>query len=431
VAHRDSPEAAAAVRQLAAMPAAPMSILVSAATSADAEVAEEAKLCIGRLLRRAQRQIEGGRRVATVSRQLAELAESLDAQQSMFSSADYPWLSSTTRKLLRLANRIPRRHTPLVAVHCDAILAGIAAKESTDTEIADNEPEMEEPFVGEGVMVDDSGQLRQAQVRRESPDALVGRPATTSLGWLGSSAGRPQGDGGSLRSTPTTRPEAVASKHSEVSERINENAPAETSAEELTNSPWRASWSHPIFRMVPARPINAPAVGAANGAAPDADSNPPPLGGPTPSSPAPESPPADPPASEPPLARVDSRQLLQRWLDADGSEIFPLEEELTRRGFGRLSERLVQQLFAPKPQDRLALVDAVLTEPGVDPRPWLVLLSEDSEADVRLLAVTIMATSNDAALVEKAWQVSIRDRDPRIAALAGRLRERRDGAQRR
>jgi hypothetical protein len=36
-----------------------------------------------------------------------------------------------------------------------------------------------------------------------------------------------------------------------------------------------------------------------------------------------------------------------------------------------------------------------------------------------------MATSNDAALVEKAWQVSIRDEDSRIAGLAGRLRERR------
>jgi hypothetical protein len=150
---------------------------------------------------------------------------------------------------------------------------------------------------------------------------------------------------------------------------------------------------------------------------------------PSPASPASEAPPAEPEAGDPPLAGVDARELLRRWLDADGREIFPLEEELTRRGFGRLSERFVQQLFSPKSEDRLAFVDAVLTEPGIDARPWLVLLSQDSEADVRLLAVTIMATSNDAALVDKAWQVSIRDRDPRIARLAGRLRERRESAQ--
>ena len=73
----------------------------------------------------------------------------------------------------------------------------------------------------------------------------------------------------------------------------------------------------------------------------------------------------------------------------------------------------------------------MLTEPGIDARPWLMLLADDVDADVRLLAVTIMATSDDAGLIEKAWHVSIRDRDRRIAGLASRLRERRGTAQRR
>jgi hypothetical protein len=131
------------------------------------------------------------------------------------------------------------------------------------------------------------------------------------------------------------------------------------------------------------------------------------------------------------LANVDSRQLLAQWLVASGGDVFPLEEELTRRGFGRLSGRLVRQLFSDDPAERLGLVDDVLTEPGVDARPWLILLADDTAADVRLLAVTIMATSDDPTLIEKAWQVAINDRDPRIAGLAGRLRDRRDSAQRR
>ena len=56
--------------------------------------------------------------------------------------------------------------------------------------------------------------------------------------------------------------------------------------------------------------------------------------------------------------------------------------------------------------------------------------ADDEDVDVRLVAVTIMATSNDRQLIEKAWQVAIRDHDPRIAGLAERLRTRRDGARR-
>jgi hypothetical protein len=67
----------------------------------------------------------------------------------------------------------------------------------------------------------------------------------------------------------------------------------------------------------------------------------------------------------------------------------------------------------------------VLTAPNVNARPWLTLLAEDSDADVRLAAVAIMATSSDPVLIEKAWQAAIHDRDPRIAEIAGRLRDRR------
>jgi hypothetical protein len=132
-----------------------------------------------------------------------------------------------------------------------------------------------------------------------------------------------------------------------------------------------------------------------------------------------------------PLADTDSRELLRCWLTATGSAVLPLEEELTHRGFGRLSARLVEQLFSDDAEDRLRLVDDVLVEAGIDARPWLMLLADDDDADVRLLTVTIMATSNDSTLIEKAWQVAIRDRDPRIAGLADRLRDRRDTAERR
>ena len=69
----------------------------------------------------------------------------------------------------------------------------------------------------------------------------------------------------------------------------------------------------------------------------------------------------------------------------------------------------------------------LLAMPGVGAKAWLMLLADDADAEVRLAAVTVMATSNDSQLLEKAWQVALHDQDPRIAGLAERLRDRRSG----
>jgi hypothetical protein len=129
-------------------------------------------------------------------------------------------------------------------------------------------------------------------------------------------------------------------------------------------------------------------------------------------------------APERPLAGMATRELLQKWCEAERADIFPFEGELAQRGFGRISKDLAQHYLSDDSQQRQRLVDEVLKRPGVDARPWLLLLADDTDAEVRLASVTVMATSTDLALIEKAWQVAIRDRDPRIAGLAGRLRER-------
>jgi hypothetical protein len=136
-------------------------------------------------------------------------------------------------------------------------------------------------------------------------------------------------------------------------------------------------------------------------------------------------------ASSNPLANADSRELLKRWVASENGDIQPIDRELARRGFGKLSKPLVLRFFSDNPQERMRLVDNVLAQPGGGSEAWLTLLSGDADPDVRLFAVTFMATSNNAALMEKAWQAAIRDHDPRVADLAGRLRERREGPLRR
>ena len=122
---------------------------------------------------------------------------------------------------------------------------------------------------------------------------------------------------------------------------------------------------------------------------------------------------------------VETRELIERWSDSQGNRRAEVAEELAARGFRRLSPKLVKQYLSDDLATRLRIVDSVLTEPGVDARPWLLLLAEDENADVRLLAVTVMATSDDKSLVEAAWHIAIQDRDPRVADMAARLRGRR------
>jgi hypothetical protein len=389
VAHQETPEATAALRQLAAMPRPPVDILVAAATSADPQLAEEAQVLISGLLRQYQRQIDAGKGIGGVSRQLSDLAAALDNRHEAFSTQDYAWLSGITRKILRQANEIAPEHSPQVAVQCDTVLAAIAANETRIATLVSREPEAAQQPVVTG-----------AFARTSEPPPHDGRPEP-----------RP------IQLAERNTQAAVVDAHAIPEPHSDSTAGLDQSTDQ--REPNRAlTWTYPMLNIAPAMPIHAIPVRAHATIDGQAFRD------------ATEDPTAE-DAVVRLLANADARDLLRRWLTADGSDLYAIEEELTYRGFGRLSGRLVEQLFSENIEDRLRLVDDVLTAPGIDARPWLMLLADDAEADVRLLALTIMATSDDPLLLDKAWQVALHDRDPRIAGLAERLRERRDNAQRR
>jgi hypothetical protein len=393
VAHHDTPEATAALRQLAAMPRLPVDVLVTAATSADAQISHEAQLLVSSVLRRWQRRIEADRGVAGVARQLAELAAALDKHHAAFSASDQVWLRKTTEKILRLANRIPSPHVPLLAPHCDAVLAAVDAREKSLALLVNRDLAAAQP---------------PEITKAAAPAELLSQQPTESANSLRELAPRP------VRPFATSADNAsLDTQDSDMGEPMTPtprmHAPDLPEAVNHSNS--TPVWQHPGLDGTPAMPISRPS--ALDRAPADRRS------------------PASQHATKSPLAGITSRELLRRWLEADGENVLPVETELTRRGFVRLSGRLVEPLFSNNAAERLRLVDDVLTEPGIDARPWLVLLADDADADVRLLAITIMATSDDATLIEKAWHVSIRDRDPRIAGLASRLRERRGRSQQR
>jgi hypothetical protein len=408
VAHGDKAEATAAVRQLAAIPKPPLSVLVDAATSDEHTTAEAAQVAINRLLSKWQQYVEKNERINSVASQLTELAAALADQRREFGAEDYPWLTSATRKVMQLALKCPATKTPLVALHCDEVMSYIERDRSSA------------PIVGREELSDDGQPIDAAPIseveRQESrqanlegafsgfstqqfwsegdvgPAAPIAMPSDASLGVN-------SGRDGNANSATNDGHVRVGVQSSDASAG---QAPAPISP------PQRPEWALPLLRFLPATPMTTTATDAA------------PLK-------------LEPPrvSSAAPVARVadtDTRKLLERWLASKGEETQFVAHDLATRGFKRLPRQLVEQYLSNNLDDRLHLVDSVLTEPGVDARPWLILLSDDTSAEVRLAVVTIMATSNDKTLVEKAWQVAIRDRDPRIADLASRLKERRGGA---
>src|SRR3954467_10034930 len=120
--HGETPEAVDAVLKLSALPHPPIPTLVSAAAADEHETAEAGQVAISRLLRKWQRDIETKHREPAVAGELSEMAKSLAKQLGDFSDSDRPWLAETTHKIVRLGNQLPPTTTPLVAMHCDAIL---------------------------------------------------------------------------------------------------------------------------------------------------------------------------------------------------------------------------------------------------------------------------------------------------------------------
>jgi len=406
VAHGDTTEATAAVRQLAAIPRPPLSLLVEAATSDERATAEAAQIAINGMLGQWQRQVDKQQRLGSVASQITELATSLAAHRREFAAADYPWLSGATRKIVKIANRCPPKKTPLVALHCDEIMSVVERRPAIRSKaMASDELENQR----DQNVTATAGKFNRAAAPRPPLEQDFSDFPT----WrMSTDPAARAADAAPIESPPVQQPATPANDADPATPSANERqVPPEPAAGENVGQQQpqdrtaQPSWSQPMFRIVP----------------PDAPTT---AETPTPPRPLPSIPLQAVPAN--PRARaLETRGLLQRWRDSNGNETQFIEHDLATRGFKRLPPRLVEQYLSDDAEARLRLVDSVLAERNIDARPWLALLADDENADVRLAAVTVMATSDDKSLVEKAWQVAIRDRDPRIAGLAGRLRERR------
>jgi hypothetical protein len=121
------------------------------------------------------------------------------------------------------------------------------------------------------------------------------------------------------------------------------------------------------------------------------------------------------------LKSQDTRTLLMDLNVADKFQAGLIRTVLKERGLTSDELVLGSKFTASDPQVRLNLVDDLQVLPARTARWWLKELLSDSDANVRLKALTALATTNDPELIGIAREVAVEDTDPRVSELATRI----------
>lgn len=106
-------------------------------------------------------------------------------------------------------------------------------------------------------------------------------------------------------------------------------------------------------------------------------------------------------ASQEDLTSLPDREVMLDLHSEDAAITAAAEKELSRRGYKAVHLSIARQLTDPDSAVRLKLVLALPRARGIDPRPWLLRLSEDRDEGVRAAALSILRTSQDPELLQK------------------------------
>lgn len=120
------------------------------------------------------------------------------------------------------------------------------------------------------------------------------------------------------------------------------------------------------------------------------------------------------------LADLTLIELLKLWHDAPIAHRRTIEHELKDRGITARQIEIGTGLTAPNATERLRWIEQLPRITGFDAKPWLLWLSQDSDAQVRLAALGMMATASDPAFVRRAGEMSASDADSAVRELASK-----------
>ncbi|HEX6963657.1 MAG TPA: hypothetical protein VF175_17455, partial [Lacipirellula sp.] len=121
------------------------------------------------------------------------------------------------------------------------------------------------------------------------------------------------------------------------------------------------------------------------------------------------------------LRELSDRELMTLAETASRFEAAAVRQVLRRRGYSDELLELTQRLQAMPPRERRQALERAAALPAADARRLLRWFVADEDADVRLHALTLLATTGDPQLSEIARRRAVEDADPRVAELATEL----------
>jgi hypothetical protein len=121
------------------------------------------------------------------------------------------------------------------------------------------------------------------------------------------------------------------------------------------------------------------------------------------------------------LKPTSTRELVGQLEAADFYTAGAIRAVLAERGIAADELPLASRMLSKDLEVRLQLVEELEVLPARTARRWLKELLSDEAAEVRLEALTALATTNDPGLVPLARELAVRDTDPKVADLATRI----------
>jgi hypothetical protein len=119
----------------------------------------------------------------------------------------------------------------------------------------------------------------------------------------------------------------------------------------------------------------------------------------------------------------ETLELMRQLGKAEENQAESLRAELRRRGLSQVEIDLAERLFDPDPAVRKRLVAELPGMAGIDASTWLIQCCKDEDAEVRLAAFSLLATSPNPLLLQKVKVLATNDSDARVQHLAEQIRE--------
>lgn len=121
------------------------------------------------------------------------------------------------------------------------------------------------------------------------------------------------------------------------------------------------------------------------------------------------------------LRTLSTDTLLGELAQADRFTSGTIRQVLADRGLKDGELELAIRAKSPEVKDRLQAIEQLPSVSSAAARRLLRMLVTDESGEVRLRALTVLATTNDPGLQDLARRLVVQDKDPRVAEFASRL----------